>query len=90
MDTPKPINTGGPAFPTAQTNGAGAKWTDEGMTLRDWFAGQALPAIYATDDVIVSLGEGGRRTTRDATATDIARFAYQLADAMLAARGNTP
>jgi hypothetical protein len=33
----KPINTGGPAFPVKFRN-----YTLEGMTLRDWFAGQAI------------------------------------------------
>ena len=79
-----------PAFPTHTENNNGAQWTEPGMTLRDWFAGQALPAVYATDDVIVTRGEGGRRESRDATSADVARIAYELADAMLSARDKNP
>lgn len=43
-----------------------------GMTLRDYFAGQALRARW---------GDGTAMTTEDA-----AQMAYQLADAMLAER----
>lgn len=45
-----------------------------GMTLRDWFAGQALAGI-------------GAAWSRDgASPEDLAEFSYDLADAMLAAR----
>lgn len=49
-----------------------------GMSLRDWFAGQALEAMIhlSRDD------DGG---WADST---VAQGAYQLADAMLAARGD--
>ncbi len=62
------INDGGPAFPVSDYY--------RGMTLRDWFAGQALTGI-----VLSPLGQGGR-ITFSATAID----AYTYADAMLAAR----
>lgn len=58
-------NTGGPAFPTT----AGQVVYSHGMTLRDWFAGQALRARW---------GDGTAMTAEDA-----ARMAYQMADAML-------
>ncbi len=32
---------GGPAFPVPQ------QYDEQGMTLRDWFAGQALPGVIA-------------------------------------------
>lgn len=70
------INDGGPAFP-------GFDWIDQegrknpaGMTIRDYFAGQALIGV-----VFAPLGQGGR-TTYSGTATD----AYAYADAMIAAR----
>lgn len=44
----------------------------QGMTLRDWFAGQALPAIMPD----------GRVTTYELAA----KAAYAMADAMLEAR----
>lgn len=58
-----------PAFPVSTIDGA----TNYGMTLRDWFAGNAL-----------SLHFGPTGTT--ATPADVARWSYEVADAMLAAR----
>ena len=63
-----PINTGGPAFPVM--------YCSEGMTLRDYFAGQALFGMlqnYTTQ----KFGVGEQIC---------ARGAYEFADAMLAAR----
>ena len=58
--------TGGPAFP--------------GMTLRDWFAGQALIGILGSrNGFLVDVG------TENAP-----MWAYQVADAMLAARKPKP
>lgn len=65
--TDKP--TGGPAFPTNEMD-----WQD-GMTLRDWFAGQALANPRTFPD------------ERDfGTPAEIAQQAYAVADAMLAER----
>ena len=58
-----PIKDGGPAFPII--------YCSEGVTLRDWFAGQALSRA--------TIGAGG-------SAPAIAARAYFIADAMLAAR----
>jgi len=63
-----PINDGGPAFPVI--------YCTEGMTLRDYFAAQALAGMlqnYTTQKFGV-----GEQTC--------ARGAYEFADAMLAAR----
>lgn len=62
---------GGPAFPRSDSTYAQAQ---SGMTLRDWFAGQALQAIP-------SIGCGS-----DLHFNEIAIEAYRLADAMLAER----
>ncbi len=63
-------NHGGPAFPVPRTHGG----TDKGMTLRDYFAGQAL---------------AGRNVQRAyKTWEDMAADCYEIADAMLAARGH--
>ena len=43
-----------------------------GMTLRDWFAGQALTGLTASDNW--------------GSVMSMARYAYELADAMLAER----
>ncbi len=68
-------NTGGPAFPLhnhgAQTLGLHVT----GMTLRDYFAAKAIPAILEQKDV-----HDGRELT------NAAWIAYQMADAMLRAR----
>lgn len=60
-----------PAFPVpndANVNG------QEGMSLRDYFAGQALAGYFAAPN------------TYHRNATDCADYLYQMADAMLAAR----
>ena len=66
-------NDGGPAYPSLRETGESA---GRGMSLRDWFAGQALSGILASE--------------RDAGAPDLAREAYLYADAMLAAREEAP
>lgn len=60
-------DTGGPAFPF-EAGYAGL--SPSGMTLRDWFAGQALVGISREID--------GR--------VDRAEYYYQMADAMIAER----
>lgn len=76
---------GGPAFP--------AKWDDHhdhlgnpdgtsGMTLRDWFAGQALAGLAANKkqtEAALGLGPEDARVL-------LAKTSYAIADAMLAAR----
>lgn len=59
------------------SEGFGLSMRDPGMTLRDWFAGQALTLIagmYANGDHEI----GG--------SFDVANMAYSLADAMLRER----
>ena len=69
------INNGGPAFPTENEAQTGTStWRYEGMTLRDYFAAKAMQALVSDH----------RRINRD----DIALAAYDIADAMLRARGN--
>jgi hypothetical protein len=46
------------------------------MTLRDWFAGQALAGVLTDPDMRVA----------NASAAHVATTAYALADAMIAAR----
>lgn len=57
---------GGPAFP------AEAVLHNKGMTLRDWFAGQALISVTSN--------------AYSRESASYAKHAYELADAMLAAR----
>lgn len=67
----KTINDGGPAFPRA---GTGTTYSQEGMSLRDWFAGQALAWC-------LSEFAGNAEDMKQP-----AEAAYQIADAMLRAR----
>jgi hypothetical protein len=69
------IKDGGQAYPRAgaQTNGGWSRPTD-GMSLRDYFAGQALAGIMSVDDAMTYGPNIAAKT------------AYQAADAMLAAR----
>jgi hypothetical protein len=65
-------NTGGPAFPHTEANGANSG--DVGMTLRDYFAAKAMAQLMLSSPVVQD----------DACTT--ARWAYEYADAMLKAR----
>lgn len=70
-----------PAFPAAAFGPMGDQWTQDGMSLRDWFAGQALASIMQ-DAAIWDCNENERH--------DVARRMYAWADAMLAERLSTP
>jgi hypothetical protein len=72
-------NTGGPAFPVTPTDRSGQiADTQIGMTLRDYFASDAMAALLSLERV-----PGMRQA--DAL---IAANAYRLADAMIAERDN--
>lgn len=79
------MKDGGPAFPrpiSHDGNGPRAECfpSQDGMSLRDWFAGQAIAGV---------LGYGSGDIAQDwetANWDNCARYAYELADAMLAAR----
>lgn len=92
-------DTGGLAFPITFTVPPGGNkpdgtiagpneqfnYVETGMTLRDWFAGQAIPAIIAA----TSAGQHnpGMKVPQGATIIErMAHDAYELADAMLEAR----
>lgn len=67
-------NNGGPAFPCQELGTQHAtEQMDHGMSLRDWFAGQALAGICSHND-----------TWGLPTKNHIAFTAYELADAMIA------
>ena len=63
-------NTGGQAFPLMFTHAT----TQEGMTLRDYFAAKALQGICASGP------------THEWSNSRLAAEAYEMADAMLKAR----
>ncbi len=71
-------NDGGPAFPSEQGHIPDGTWNqtyESGMSLRDWFAGQALAGTIA-----------GLHGVTESFGT-LAADSYAIADAMLAARG---
>ena len=76
-------NTGGPAFPTAmEEHHEGVLHFDmPGMTLRDYFAAKALPAIVAA-----YVEANGRLSSTDHIHYNCSAHAYKMADAMLIAR----
>lgn len=79
-----------PAFPRTDLygpDGCGLVEGSPGMTLRDWFAGQAIGAIIAA----TSAGQhkpvkNGKAVTQASIEAGIAEDAYTVADAMLAER----
>lgn len=63
---------GGQAFPCDHR----PNWMHPGMTLRDYFAAKAMQGLMASS-----------KMSDDCTPTDVALDAYDVADAMLKARG---
>lgn len=79
-------NDGGPAFPRATTlNPTGVPWNDEqqGMSLRDYYAGQALAGELASQS-----GNCGSYATNVSQGLLVERAAmlWRFADAMIEAR----
>lgn len=76
------VNDGGPAFPVAENHRVAADlpWTG-GMTLRDWFAGQALAGYCANPVIFDRFG---------LLPENVAPECYGIADAMLAQREKQP
>lgn len=75
------IKDGGPAFP--QSKGAGDLWVAEGgATLRDYFAAHAVSGVLQ----LVANGRHELGISRPSGAAGIAHSAYEIADAMIAAR----
>lgn len=72
------INDGGPAFPLAEPGDCVS--ASEGMSLRDYFAAKAMQGLLAQ-----SCG-----TAFGSDPIHGAQYAYQMADAMLAARKPNP
>lgn len=72
----------GPAFPVPEPSGRllPTGWNRGGMTLRDYFAGKALAGILANPAWL----ERG-----DFSLAAVAKPAWEYADAMLAARGES-
>lgn len=68
----EPIDDGGPAFPRRDSDFTAIQTS--GISIRDWFAGQALTGFCANSDAFTD------------DVDTLANWAYQQADAMLKAR----
>lgn len=84
---------GGPAFPLPMAVGpAGdlydASQTDPGMSLRDYFAGQALAGHWSQSnpDLVRNMAEAADENFDGDIADMLAAAAYKAADSMLKAR----
>ncbi len=75
---------GGPAFAAMGVSPAGDVYHEHGMSMRDWFAGQALAAMIAKHPLIVS--DEGETAELSLIRLGMARSAYAYADFMLEAR----
>lgn len=90
-------DSGAIAYAQMQEDLAGSKLTDgdrayyeaklkaQGMTLRDYFAGKALPAVISTESSWRDLGF--KPVNGVSLVENTALCAYHVADAMLKARG---
>lgn len=93
MSNPEPVTVqtppdGGPAFPET-------RWQDDlhqevqwcGMSLLDYFAAKAMQAAFGCEMIVeVAASKGTKKGSEMADA--IARFAYEMADAMLKEKSN--
>jgi hypothetical protein len=70
------INTGGPAYPLVVEY---MEYSESGMTLRDYFAGQAIGKI-------ISVCANDTRIAGESAQDAFARKSYEIADAMIAER----
>jgi hypothetical protein len=76
MNTPQ--KDGGAAFPMHERDDA-----LRGMSLRDWFAGQAMQSENIAIAIMVA---SGKTAVPDNWNYDVAKGAYSIADAMIAER----
>lgn len=77
--------TGGPAFPNKASGCGGSSLDSNGMTLRDYFAAQAISALWSSAEIIDRIannGENNGLTYGEA----ISKECYKIADAMIAER----
>lgn len=83
----EPINDGGPAFPHIVRHHSPdilEHITTDGMSLRDWFAGQALVGMLAGQWNVAPNAFAPQRLP--ANTSELVSNAYAVADAMLAER----
>jgi len=87
---------GGPAFPVQnwlpRLNADEATQPRWGMSLRDWFAGQALAGLLGNPSEALMLcgAKEAERLGETVTHQTYSRWAFEAADAMLARRAKEP
>lgn len=80
-------NDGGQAFPSEGEAHGDPKYHSAGMSLRDWFAGQALAAMGAwCPRRETSMGISTQPLDGEVSRSERAKQAYLQADAMIAER----
>ena len=84
------VNDGGSAFPVVASTGdpRDGVYCRDGMSLRDYFAGQAIAGVFAcivSTDACTALLKASASAGKSIEDL-VAKSAYQFADAMLAAR----
>lgn len=83
MGATKKIEDGGPAFQSFRQHALGrVEQVHPGMSLRDWFAGQAMAGMLAMPEH----DNGNFHNNCGEAFVGPARYAYRMADAMIAAR----
>ena len=84
------VNDGGPAFPVVASTGdpRDGVYCRDGMSLRDYFAGQAIAGVIRSTVEADSAAVLSESADSSGLAIEqvIARSAYEIADAMLAVR----
>lgn len=93
MADSKKIDDGGHAYPVCFEGGKNSgesPYFHEGMSLRDWFAGQFLAGATATETAPLDVRDAADQHDVDCALREhwshCARAAYIAADAMIAAR----
>jgi len=85
------VNDGGPAFPVPPDgigpSGEICRVYSVGLTMRDWFAGMALPHVVTMGyNVSIEAAKVGKCVDGMMDAKQWAETAYEIADAMIAER----
>ena len=76
----KVVDTGGPAYPFIGRTSDDESWFNEGVTVRDYFAGKALAGMLASGML--------RMPVSEASKDYVAEECYKYSDAMLRSRGS--
>lgn len=92
MKTPDNDSENPPAFPTQEWHEVSRTLRpgDSGMSLRDWFAGQAMAALLGSATNVEELKRAMAKAKCEYAEDLFAINSYQMADAMLAARKEAP